>query len=168
LFACEKGFLESCEKGPLIGHPVLGAHMCINDGAIHITDSSENAFARATQQAFRKAFKEARPQVLEPLMTTTITAPNEFQGNIIGLLNKRNAVINETDIGPEDFTLIAHCSLNAMFGFSSQLRAATQGKGEFGMEFSHYHPAPGQLQYVPILSSRTSLTPQQARTNCCP
>lgn len=146
LFACEKGFLASCEKGPLIGHPVLGALMVINDGATHMTDSSEMAFKNATQQAFRKAFKEAKPQVLEPLMKTTITAPNEFQGNIVGLLNKRNAIINDTEIGPEDFTLQADCSLNAMFGFSSQLRAATQGKGEFGMEFSHYSPAPGQLQ----------------------
>ncbi|KAH8598080.1 elongation factor G, mitochondrial [Bisporella sp. PMI_857] len=146
LFACEKGFMASCEKGPLVGHPVLATHMVVNDGATHMTDSSEMAFKNATQQAFRKAFKEARPQILEPVMKTTITAPNEFQGNILGLLNKRNAVINETDIGPEDFTLIADCSLNAMFGFSSQLRAATQGKGEFGMEFSHYSPAPGQLQ----------------------
>ena len=81
-----------------------------------------------------------------PLMKTTITAPNEFQGNIVGLLNKRNAVINDTDIGPEDFTLYADCSLNSMFGFSTQLRAATQGKGEFSMEFSHYSPAPPQLQ----------------------
>ncbi|ESZ91936.1 elongation factor G [Sclerotinia borealis F-4128] len=146
LYACEKGFLASCEKGPLLGHPVLGTHMVVNDGATHMTDSSEMAFKMATQQAFRKAFKEARPQVLEPLMKTTITAPNEFQGNIVGLLNKRNAIINDTDIGPEDFTLLADCSLNAMFGFSSQLRAATQGKGEFGMEFSHYAPTPGQLQ----------------------
>jgi elongation factor G len=146
LFACDKGFHASCQKGPLLGHPVLGMSMVINDGATHMTDSSEMAFKIATQQAFRKAFKEAKPQVLEPLMKITITAPNEFQGNIVGLLNKRNAVINDTEIGPEDFTLLADCSLNAMFGFSSQLRAATQGKGEFGMEFSHYSPAPMQLQ----------------------
>jgi elongation factor G len=146
LFACEKGFMASTEKGPLIGHKVLGTSMVINDGATHMTDSSEMAFKIATQQAFRKAFATAKPQVLEPLMKTTITAPNEFQGNIVGLLNKRNAVINDTDIGPEDFTIYADCSLNAMFGFSSQLRAATQGKGEFSMEFSHYSPAPMQLQ----------------------
>lgn len=146
LFACEKGFMASCEKGPVLGHPVLGTKMVINDGATHMTDSSEMAFKIATQQAFRKAFKDAKGVVLEPLMKTTITAPNEFQGNIVGLLNKRNAIINDTEIGVEDFTLIADCSLNAMFGFSSQLRAATQGKGEFGMEFSHYSPAPGQLQ----------------------
>lgn len=146
LFACEKGFQLSCEKGPLIGHKVLGTSMVINDGATHMTDSSEMAFKNATQQAFRKAFTQGAPQVLEPLMKTTISAPNEFQGNIVGLLNKRNAVINETDIGPEDFTIYADCSLNSMFGFSSQLRAATQGKGEFSMEFSHYSPASGQLQ----------------------
>ena len=146
LFACEKGFMASCIKGPLLGHKVLGTSMVINDGATHMTDSSEMAFKMATQQAFRKAFMAAKPQVLEPLMKTTITAPNEFQGNIVGLLNKRNAVINDTEIGPEDFTLYADCSLNSMFGFSTQLRAATQGKGEFSMEFSHYSPAPPQLQ----------------------
>ncbi|KAI9706654.1 MAG: Elongation factor G, mitochondrial [Candelina mexicana] len=146
LFACDKGFQASCEKGPLLGHRVLGTSMVVNDGATHMTDSSEMAFKIATQQAFRKAFNSARPQILEPLMKTTITAPNEFQGNIVGLLNKRNAVINDTDIGPEDFTLYADCSLNSMFGFSTQLRAATQGKGEFTMEFSHYSPAPMQLQ----------------------
>ncbi|KAI9841192.1 MAG: Elongation factor G, mitochondrial [Thelocarpon superellum] len=146
LFACEKGFHASCNQGPMLGQRVLGTSMVINDGATHMTDSSEMAFKIATQQAFRKTFKLCQPQVLEPLMKTTITAPNEFQGNIVGLLNKRNATINETDIGPEDFTLYADCSLNAMFGFSSQLRAATQGKGEFSMEFSHYNPAPMQLQ----------------------
>ena len=148
LFACDKGFHLSCQKGPLVGHKVLGTRMVINDGATHMTDSSEMAFKNATQQAFRKAFGQSRPQILEPLMKTTITAPNEFQGNIVGLLNKRNAMINDTDIGPEDFTLYADCSLNAMFGFSTLLRAATQGKGEFGMEFSHYSPTPMQLQLV--------------------
>ena len=146
VFACDKGFQLSCQKGPLVGHKVLGTRMIVNDGAIHSTDSSEMAFKNATQQAFRKAFPQGRPQVLEPLMKTTITAPNEFQGNVVGLLNKRNAMISDTEIGPEDFTLYADCSLNGMFGFSTQLRAATQGKGEFGMEFSHYSPAPMQLQ----------------------
>ncbi|KAI4929711.1 Elongation factor G, mitochondrial [Alternaria infectoria] len=146
LFACEKGFMASTAKGPLLGHKVLGTSMIINDGATHAVDSSEMAFKMATQQAFRKAFQAGAPQVLEPLMKTTITAPNEFQGSVVGLLNKRNAVINDTEIGPEDFTVYADCSLNSMFGFSSQLRASTQGKGEFSMEFSHYSPAPPQLQ----------------------
>ena len=146
LFACEKGFMAACETGALIGHRVLGANMVINDGATHMTDSSEMSFKNATMQAFRKAFMEADPVVLEPLMKTVVTAPNEFQGNVVGLLNKRNAVINDTENGVDDFTVYADCSLHGLFGFSGNLRAATQGKGEFSMEFSHYERAPGQLQ----------------------
>jgi len=146
LFACEKGFHAACEKGPLIGHKVLGTSMVINDGATHMTDSSEMAFKNATQQAFRKAFMEAHPVVMEPLMKTVVTAPTEFQGNVIGLLQKRNAVISDSETGVDDFTCFADVSLNGMFGFSGNLRAATQGKGEFSMEFSHYERAPPQLQ----------------------
>ena len=146
LFACEKGFHAACDRGPLIGHKVLGTSMVINDGATHMTDSSEMAFKNATQQAFRKAFMEAEPCVLEPLMKTVVTAPNEFQGNVVGLLNKRNAVISDTDVGVDDFTVYADCSLHGLFGFSGNLRAATQGKGEFSIEFSHYEKAPGQMQ----------------------
>ncbi|KAG6368769.1 hypothetical protein INS49_002983 [Diaporthe citri] len=145
LAACGKGFEMGCEEGPLLGHKVIGAKLVVNDGATHVTDSSDYAFQMATQSAFRKAFKDAGGTVLEPLMKTTITAPNEFQGNIIMLMNKRGTIV-DTEIGPEDFTLIADCSLNAMFGFSSHLRASTQGKGEFSMEFSHYAAAPPQLQ----------------------
>ncbi|KAJ9297540.1 hypothetical protein DTO271G3_4315 [Paecilomyces variotii] len=146
LFACEKGFNLATEKGPLIGHKVLGTRMVINDGATHMTDSSEMAFKNATQQAFRKAFIESQPAVLEPLMKTVVTAPVEFQGDVIALLNKRNATINDSEVGVDEFTVYADCSLNGMFGFSSHLRAATQGKGEYTMEFSHYERAPGQLQ----------------------
>lgn len=146
LTACAKGFDQACDKGPLLGHRVIGTKMVITDGATHVTDSSDYAFSLATQMAFRKAFTDAGGQVLEPLMKTTITAPNDFQGNILMLMNKRNATIHDTEIGPDEFTLICDCSLNAMFGFSSHLRAATQGKGEFSMEFSHYAPAPPHLQ----------------------
>ncbi|KAK8064631.1 putative translation elongation factor EF-G- mitochondrial [Apiospora phragmitis] len=144
--ACGKGFEIACQKGPLLGHKVIGAMMAVNDGATHVTDSSDFAFSQAAQYAFRHVFPEAGGVVLEPLMKTNITAPNEFQGNILMLMNKRNATIIDTEIGSDDFNLICDCSLNAMFGFSSQLRAATQGKGEFSMEFSHYAPAPPHLQ----------------------
>ncbi|KAK6813326.1 Elongation factor G [Aspergillus parasiticus] len=146
LFACEKGFHLACEKGPLIGHKVLGTKMVINDGATHMTDSSEMSFKNATQQAFRKAFKESNPSVLEPMMKTVVTAPAEFQGDVISLLNKRNATINDSEVGVDEFTVYADCSLNGMFGFSSNLRAATQGKGEYTMEFSHYEKCPPQVQ----------------------
>ncbi|GAB1310572.1 Elongation factor G, mitochondrial [Madurella fahalii] len=145
LSACGKGFEEACLKGPLLGHKVIGASMVVSDGATHVTDSSDYAFNLATQMAFRKAFPDAGGQVLEPLMKTTITAPAEFQGNVLMLMNKRGTIV-DTEIGADEFTMIADCSLNAMFGFSTHLRAATQGKGEFTMEFSHYAPAPPHLQ----------------------
>ncbi|KAL2129263.1 hypothetical protein VTI74DRAFT_8000 [Chaetomium olivicolor] len=145
LNACGKGFEEACIKGPLLGHKVIGASMVITDGATHVTDSSDYAFNLATQMAFRKAFPDAGGAVLEPLMKTTITAPAEFQGNVLMLMNKRGSIV-DTEIGADEFTMIAECSLNSMFNFSTHLRAATQGKGEFSMEFSHYAPAPPHLQ----------------------
>ncbi|KAF6811774.1 elongation factor g 1 [Colletotrichum sojae] len=163
LSACGKGFEEVTNKGPLLGHKVIGAKMIVNDGSTHVTDSSDYAFNLATQMAFKKAFEEAGGQVLEPLMKTTITAPNEFQGNIIMLMNKRNATIHDTEVGTEDFTLICDCSLNSMFGFSSQLRAATQGKGEFSMEFSHYAPAPPHLQKELIANYQKELESKRTK-----
>lgn len=150
--ACSKGFDEACNKGPLLGHKVIGATLAVSDGATHVTDSSDYAFSLATQMAFRKVFPEAGGAVLEPLMKTTITAPIEFQGNVLMLMNKRGSII-DTESGAEEFTMIADCSLNAMFGFSTHLRAATQGKGEFSMEFSHYAAAPPHLQYASFIPS---------------
>ncbi|KAL8370545.1 hypothetical protein RB595_000765 [Gaeumannomyces hyphopodioides] len=145
LSACGKGFDEISTKGPLLGHKVIGTTMIITDGATHVTDSSDHAFNLASQMAFRKSFPDAGGQVLEPLMKTTITAPVEFQGAVLMLMNKRGTIV-DTEVGTDDFTLVADCSLNSMFGFSSHLRAATQGKGEFSMEFSHYAAAPMHLQ----------------------
>ena len=91
--------------------------MVINDGATHMTDSSEMAFKNATQQAFRKAFAEC--SALRPGASDEDGRhrPSEFQGDVIGLLNKRNAVINDTELGSDEFTVYADCSLNSMFGF---------------------------------------------------
>ncbi|KAK9478677.1 P-loop containing nucleoside triphosphate hydrolase protein [Lipomyces japonicus] len=146
LVAAGKGFYDGCEKGPLCGYKVLGTKMVVNDGNTHVVDSSETSFRFAGLMALRETFLEAKPTILEPIMDVAITAPIEFQGNVIGLMNKRNATITDTDIGSDEFTLHAECSLNEMFGFSTVLRANTQGKGEFTLEFKHYTKAPGQLQ----------------------
>lgn len=146
LTACERGYEESCEKGPLIGHRVLGVHMEINDGATHVVDSNEMSFKTATSAAFKEAFMKANPVVLEPIMNASVTAPLEFQGNVIGLLNKLQAVIQDTENTSDEFTLTAECPLNQMFGFVTSLRACTQGKGEFSLEFKKYAPASPPLQ----------------------
>ncbi|KAH3680160.1 hypothetical protein WICPIJ_008373 [Wickerhamomyces pijperi] len=146
LLACRKGFEEATEKGPLIGHKVLGVHMLINDGAVHVVDSNELSFRTATVAAFKQAFMKAQPVILEPIMSVDVTAPNEFQGNAIALLNKVTAIIQDTENGPDEFTITAECPLNQMFGFATSLRAATQGKGEFSLEFKNFAQAPAQLQ----------------------
>ncbi|SCV99713.1 LAFE_0B00870g1_1 [Lachancea fermentati] len=146
LAACSKGFEESCEKGPLIGHRVLSVSMLINDGAIHAVDSNELAFKTATMAAFRQAFLDAQPVILEPIMNVSVTAPNEFQGNVISLMNKLQAVIQDTENGQDEFTITAECSLNTLFGFATSLRASTQGKGEFSLEFKHYSPTSPHMQ----------------------
>lgn len=146
LAACGKGFEEVCEKGPLIGHRVLKVEMLINDGAIHAVDSNELSFKTATMSAFRDAFLRAQPVIMEPIMNVSVTSPNEFQGNVIGLLNKLQAVIQDTENGHDEFTLKAECALSTMFGFATSLRASTQGKGEFSLEFSHYAPTAPHVQ----------------------
>ncbi|EAZ63110.1 mitochondrial translation elongation factor [Scheffersomyces stipitis CBS 6054] len=146
LFACSKGFEDCLEKGPLIGHKVLGVHMHINDGQTHVVDSSELSFRTATQGAFKQAFLEAQPVILEPIMSVEISAPNEFQGSVVGLVNKLGGMILETVNGQDEFTVTAECSLNSMFGFSTSLRACTQGKGEFSLEFCKYSQTSPQLQ----------------------
>ncbi|KAG7907328.1 hypothetical protein KL906_004015 [Ogataea polymorpha] len=146
LLACSKGFEESLEKGPLTGSRVLGVHMLINDGQTHVVDSSELSFKTATQFAFKQAFLNAQPVVLEPIMNVVMTSPAEFQGAVIGLINKLGGVIQDTENTAEEFTITSLCSLNNLFGIASQLRALTQGKGEFTMEFKEYQPCPPQLQ----------------------
>lgn len=146
LAACEKGFQDAILKGPLTGHRVLGVKMLINDGQVHVVDSSEFAFRTATIGAFNEAFLNAQPIVLEPIMDVAVTAPAEFQSAVIGLLNKNTAIISDTEVGQDEFTIYAECSLNNMFGFATALRASTQGKGEFTLEFKNYAPAPVPLQ----------------------
>lgn len=146
LLACRKGFEEAIEKGPLIGHKVLGVHMNINDGQVHVVDSNEMAFKTASVAAFKQGFMKANPVILEPIMNVSVTSPNEFQSNVIALLNKNAAIIQDTENGQDEFTITAECPLNQMFGFATSLRAATQGKGEFSLEFKHYSQAPAHLQ----------------------
>lgn len=146
LFACDKGFQDSLEKGPLIGHRVLGVFMHINDGQTHMVDSSELAFRTATTGAFKQAVLNSNPVILEPIMSVEVSAPNEFQGPVVGLINKLGGMILDTANGQDEFTVTAECSLNSMFGFSTSLRASTQGKGEFSLEFLKYSQTSPQLQ----------------------
>lgn len=119
----------------MTGHTINGCRFVLEDGAAHVNDSNELAFRLAALGAFREAFAKAQPVVLEPVMTVEIVAPIEFQGNVIGAINQRKGTIIDTEMRDDEFTLIAEVSLNDMFGYSSQLRGMTQGKGQFRSAF---------------------------------
>ncbi|UZJ54866.1 hypothetical protein CBS101457_004186 [Exobasidium rhododendri] len=144
--ACEKGFHDALEKGNLSGHHVTGVRFVLEDGAAHSVDSSELAFRLATQGAFREAYQKAGAVILEPKMTVEVVAPVEFQGAVIGALNQRKGTIEDTEVREDEFTLTAEVSLNDMFGYSSQLRGLTQGKGEYAMELKTYAPVMPNVQ----------------------
>ncbi|NCN40721.1 elongation factor G [bacterium] len=144
--AVDKGFSEQMTKGLLIGAPIVGVKATLLDGSYHDVDSSEMAFRICAMAAFREAYASAAPAVLEPIMKLEVQAPEEFQGNVMGQINQRRGMINGTQT-QEGFVVVeAQVPFSEMFGYSTELRSATQGKGEFSMEFSHYAQAPRNIQ----------------------
>jgi len=143
--SCDKGFRRAMEKGSLIGAPVVGIKMTINDGQYHPVDSSDIAFQTAAIGAFREAYAKAKPVILEPIMKVSIEGPTEFQGNMFGLINQRRGVILETTDENNTSVVNAEVPLSEMFGFSTILRSSTQGKAEFTMEFLKYGRVPNNV-----------------------
>jgi len=144
--ACDKGFKEQKENGQLIGQPIVNLRAVINDGATHAVDSSEMAFKIAAMAALREAYEKAGPIILEPIMKLEVSAPEEFQGSVIGQVNQRRGVIIGTTQDSGYVIIEADVPLSEMFGYSTDLRSATQGKGEFSMEFNKYAPVPRNIQ----------------------
>lgn len=144
--AVDKGFQEALDRGLLTGYNISGVRFVLEDGAAHSVDSSELAFRLAAMGAFREAFNKAQPVILEPIMTVEVVAPIEFQGSVIGAMNQRKGTIIDTEVRDDEFTLIAEVSLNDMFGYSSQLRGMTAGKGEFTMEYKQHSPVLPNVQ----------------------
>jgi elongation factor G len=144
--AVEKGFVDAVTKGTLIGFPVVGVRAVLNDGAAHAVDSSELAFKLAAIYAFRDSYQQAKPAVLEPIMKVQVSVPEEYQGAIIGQVNQRRGVIKGAETN-EGYTVVdSEIPLSEMFGYSTILRSATQGKGEYSMEFARYGICPRQEQ----------------------
>lgn len=144
--ACDKGFRDAIVEGSLIGQPVVGVRATINDGADHPVDSSEMAFKVASIAAFREAYIKAKPVILEPIMKLEISAPEEFQGVAIGQINQRRGVIVGATMDAGYVVVEAEVPLSEMFGYSTDLRSVTQGKGEFSMEFLRYAQVPKNVQ----------------------
>jgi elongation factor G len=143
--ACDKGFRSALEKGRLIGFPVVGIRVVLEDGNAHAVDSSDMAFQIASRAAFRAAYMKARPQILEPVMRVAVEGPGEYQGTFYrSLMQRRGTIIGSTE--DAGFARVeADVPLAEMFGYSTDLRSATQGKAEFTMEFSRYAPVPQEV-----------------------
>lgn len=144
--ACDKGFTEQVHEGFLIGQPIVGVKVTLNDGSFHAVDSSEMAFKTAAKMAMREALAKAAPIILEPIMKLETSAPDEFQGIVIGQINQRRGIIHNTKSDAGYVVVEAEVPLKDMFGYSGDLRSVTQGKGEFTMEFMKYQAVPKNIQ----------------------
>jgi elongation factor G len=143
--SCDKGFQSALKKGSLIGFPITGVRVILEDGQYHAVDSSDIAFRTAARQAFNKAYAKARPQILEPIMKVSVEGPSEFAGNVFATISQRRGIISSS---VEDGTFArvdAEVPLSEMFGYATTLRSLTQGKAEFTMEFQKYGRVPANI-----------------------
>ena len=143
--AVNSGFQSCLKKGPVLGVPVLGMRVVVNDGAEHPVDSSEKAFATAAVGAFREAYPKAAPIVLEPIMKVSVECPSEFQGSVLSSINQRRGIILSSTEDRVFTTVDAEVPLAEMFGYATTLRSLTQGKAEFTMEFAKYAKVPASI-----------------------
>ena len=125
--------------------PVTGIKVVINDGASHAVDSSELAFHTAARSAFREGYLKAGPVIHEPIMKVAAETPTEYMGTVMGLLNQRRGIIVGSQEEGLQCVIDAQVPLAEMFGFSTVLRSATQGKAQFTMEFSTYKQVPQSI-----------------------
>jgi elongation factor G len=144
--AVEKGIKEASESGVLAGYPVVDLKVKLFDGSFHEVDSNEMAFKMAASFAFKEGVQKGGPVLLEPVMKVEAVAPEEFLGDIIGGLNGRRATIRGMEMRPGNAQAVnATVPLGEMFGYATELRSATQGRGVFSMEFDHYAPVPASV-----------------------
>ena len=145
--AVEKGLQECLQKGPLAGYPVVGVKATLLDGSYHPVDSSERAFKMAATRAFKKAFMEANPVLLEPIASLKVTVPDKFTGDVMGDLNRRRGRVLGMNSNHHGKQIIeADIPMSELFGYNTDLRSMTGGIGEFSYEFSRYEQAPGDVQ----------------------
>jgi elongation factor G len=139
--AIENGIKEAAQSGVLAGYPVTDLKVTLVDGSYHEVDSSEMAFKMAAVFAFKEAFQKGRPTLLEPIMKIEVVMPEDYLGDVLGQVNARRGEIQGTDIRPGNSHAVrALVPLAEMFGYATELRSATQGRGVFSMEFNHYAP----------------------------
>jgi elongation factor G len=139
--AVQKGIIEAADSGVLAGYPVVDMKVTLIDGSYHEVDSSEMAFKIAASMAFKEGVQKGSPVLLEPMMKVEVVVPEEFLGDIIGQINSRRGNVLGMEMRPGNAQAVrAMVPLAEMFGYATELRSATQGRGVFSMEFDHYQP----------------------------
>ena len=156
--AIEKGFGTCMAKGILAGYPCMDLKLTLKDGAFHAVDSSAMAFEAAARGAYRQSMPKAGPQLLEPIMTINVFIQKEYVGDCIGDLNRRRGMIRSQDATLTGVRVKAEVPLSEMFGYISDLRTMTSGRGQFSMEFSHYMPCPKNITETVIAATREKNT----------
>ena len=152
--AVGEGIEEAAQAGILGGFPVLGVHANVYDGSYHEVDSSEMAFHIAGSMAFKEAMAKASPVLLEPIMKVEVTMPEEYMGDVIGDINSRRGRIEGMDDIGGGKMVKAYVPLAEMFGYSTDLRSKTQGRGNYSMFFEKYEPVPKSVQEK-VLADKT-------------
>jgi elongation factor G len=140
--AVDKGLQETLPNGVLAGFPVVDVKVTLFDGSYHDVDSNENAFKMAASMAFKDGMRKANPILLEPMMAVEVETPENFMGNVIGDLSSRRGMIQGQEEVAGTMVIKAEVPLAEMFGYSTSLRSATQGRATYTMEFKHYAEAP--------------------------
>jgi elongation factor G len=140
--AVEKGLIDTLPAGVLAGFPVVDVKVTLFDGSFHEVDSNENAFKMAASMAFKEGMRRASPTILEPMMAVEVETPPDFMGNVVGDLSSRRGIIQGMDEVTGIKVIKAEVPLAEMFGYSTALRSATQGRATYTMEFKHYAEAP--------------------------
>lgn len=144
--AVEKGVKEALESGVIAGYPVVDVKVTLYDGSYHEVDSSEMAFKIAASMGFKSGFQKASPVLLEPIMRVEVTIPEQYMGDIIGDLSARRARVEGMDSQSGGTSSVrAFVPLATMFGYATDVRSATQGRGTFTMEFDHYEQLPASI-----------------------
>ncbi|GAB6045940.1 elongation factor G [Caminibacter profundus] len=143
--AVDKGIQEAAQGGVLAGFPVVDFKVELYDGSYHEVDSSEMAFKLAGSMAFKEGMKKANPVILEPIMKVEIEVPEEYMGDVIGDINRRRGQVNSMEDQHGIKKVTAFVPLAEMFGYSTDLRSMTQGRGTYSMVFDHYEEVPGNI-----------------------
>ena len=141
-----EGIEEAMKAGSLGGFPVVGIHATVYDGSYHEVDSSEMAFHIAGSMAFKDAMSKASPVLLEPIMKVEVTMPEEYMGDVIGDINSRRGRVEGMDDMGSGKIVRAYVPLSEMFGYATDLRSKTQGRGNYSMFFEKYEPVPKNVQ----------------------